>query len=70
METKHCPTCNATELLYQIDIFKKGKDRYTGDVQCENCKSQFKIDNIKIRYWKEEVENKEAHKGVKNGKVD
>ncbi len=55
MKTKHCPKCDSKDLLYVIDIFKKRneKEYYTGEVNCEVCKSNFIKKEILIREWEE-----------------
>lgn len=55
METKHCPFCNETKLLYEIDIFKKRNEEgyYKGGVECEKCRKKFKDIAIVTRHWKE-----------------
>ena len=60
METKHCPHCNSTSLGYAINIFKErtDKDYYTGAVTCNQCKSVFSKEDIKTRYWKEDINKK------------
>ena len=50
-ESSHCPKCFSEDLRYRIDIFKKGKDRYTGDCYCSDCKLEFKRKEIVFRYW-------------------
>ena len=79
MKTKHCPNCDSRNLSYVINIFKKRTDKnyYTGEVQCDECKTSFikkdikekrfieksKVNEVINKYFKrKENKNQETYK--------
>ena len=46
--TNHCPKCDSEKLEYRIDIFK---NKYTGDITCEECNYKFKYNQLIKKKW-------------------